>query len=173
MTRQLAALLLVFSLHAKADEGTLNIYCDAQEPRLHLTIEDSFEAGSVKKQAAVEFSGLISYAPGNDYGISYRTGSQFTTQECGRLSVKVSGGFLNGNPQGELGAIEYPIVQIFDGSTQIMAPTAIGTCESSNGRYGYSVECPANWTTQITVFDFRGKPSIHVVRTYEEYVHGL
>lgn len=94
MTRQLAALLLVFSLHAKADEGALNVYCDAKEPRLHLTIQDSFEAGYVKKQAEIDFSKLISYAPENDYGISYRTGSQLTTQECGHLSVKISGDFL-------------------------------------------------------------------------------
>lgn len=118
----------------------------------------------------IEVAKLVTYSPEDAKGDVYRIGSSSTTRSCGRLVVRVSGGFFNSKTQGEMGAADdYPIVEIFDGDKQLTAPLAVGECSASNGLYSLRVECPQDWASEIGVFFFENAPVVHLRHEYEEF----
>ena len=98
----------------------------------------------------ISFGELIEYTPEDDRGNVYRKDSSALTRKCGAFTITIRGGFLNGNPNGELGAIEFPLVDIaFDGK-QKLSPISLGECDSDLGRFSHMTACPKDWATEVT-----------------------
>lgn len=113
---------------------------------------------------------LTQYTTKDKQGNVYRTGSKTLKRQCGAFTIIVSGGFLNSNPMGELGAIEYPLISLsFDGKP-IAQKIAIGECDSTNNRYNAESHCPDEWATEIIAFpDSSKRTSLYLKHNYDEY----
>ena len=175
MTKWMFALLLMCAMapaHAEEDlfASVLRIHCNATESRLLLTTDPvltDWATGMAVER--IDVGNLIKRSEEDAHGDVFRLGTATVGRTCGRLSIKISGGFYNANPQGEMGAAEdVPVVDIFDGDTHLAGPLAIGAC-GTRGRYDLIADCPANWATQVKVFESQGRSVVHLTHEYEEF----
>jgi hypothetical protein len=169
----LLLIMLSLSLSVKAQDGPmLHLYCAPGLPRITIAMSP-VQALSPEQSATLEridVAKLVIYSEEDERGDVYREGSRSIERNCGRLAARISGAFFNARPQGEMGAADdYPIVELFDGATPLTVPLAIGSCESSNGLYGVSVACPANWASEVSVFFSQGGAVVHLHHEYNEY----
>lgn len=151
--------------------GDLVLRCDAARSWLHLgdTTGALLPRDSLYASRTIAWGALIKAGPGtNPHGDPLRTGTRTITRKCGALTVRVSAGFLNPNVQGELGAVEFPVVSVLAGSRLVLPRTALASCEQGPGRYEAFAPCPAGWATAVTVqYDPRTRATRRVaVRTY-------
>ena len=70
---------------------------------------------------------------------------------CGKLTARVSSGFLNPNSQGELGAMDFPVVEIMQGRKLLLQQTALEACAVDWPRYEFFGKCPEQWADSIEV----------------------
>ncbi|KGQ19275.1 hypothetical protein LF41_2921 [Lysobacter dokdonensis DS-58] len=170
----LALLLTCAITPTHAEEGlvdsVLRIHCDATHSRLLLTAAPSpADRGSDMAVERIDVGNLIKVSEEDTHGDIRRLGTGTVGRTCGRVSIKISGGFYNSNPQGEMGAAsDVPVVDIFDGDEHLAGPLAIGTC-ATRGRYEVIAECPANWAKRVEVFESQGSVVVYLVHEYEEY----
>ncbi len=131
--------------------------CDPKLSWVHLSVaneqtESEFASQEKLRRVTerISFAKLIQYTPEDDRGNVYRKGSSTLTRKCGPFTITIRGGFLNGNLNGELGAIEFPLVDVaFDGK-QKLSPISLGECDSDLGRFSHMTACPKDWATEVT-----------------------
>jgi hypothetical protein len=147
-------LIALLAGHALADpvDSKLPFYCDQRTGAFFISrnhdITSSRWDGKMKQ--AVNWIALLKTGPQkNGWGDPLRTGSRTRTEQCGPITVKFSSGFLNANPQGELGAMDFPVVEIRQGKHVLLKPTALEQCEVNSSRYTYFGACPDNWAEHI------------------------
>lgn len=160
-------LVLCLSLRLRAQEAPLlHLYCDAASSRVALAMTPLSDAGKLEH---VEISKLVTHSPEDKRGNVLRKGSSSITRPCGQLSVNISGGYFNANPQGELGAADdYPLVEVFAGDRKLAGPLAIGECTPSIARYSVFAACPVDWASQVRV-NLSGDRTVVLLRhEYEE-----
>lgn len=118
----------------------------------------------------IDPSSLVEYGNIESGDEVRRTGSTRVTKECGELSLTVSGGFYNANPQGELGAMEdYAIVEILDSMGSTTGPMAMGSCDTNSPRQNYMVDCPQDWIFNAIAVSTDNGMKVHVNHQYENY----
>ena len=156
--------------YAQQHNGGLHYVCKEDQSRIGISDSGAPPVQSNGKTEWIDFESLIEYAKENERGDVWRTGSASTTRQCGRLTLKVKGGYFNGNPQGEMGAAEdYPIIEISDDSGSTTGPMAIGSCMPSIARYSAMVECPKDWVTHLEASAGAQGMSIRAQHGYEKY----
>jgi len=104
----------------------------------------------------------------NQWGDPLRTGSRNASNKCGPFKVIFSSGFLNSNPQGELGAIDFPVVEIRKGNKVILEQTALELCDVNLSRYNYFGECPDRWAKSIEVVPTSSGHEVRVKRAFTD-----
>lgn len=163
-----AALLLLSLVLAQAARGedaagSVRLFCGADGTHLELAVPgaelaqvDDPTSGPMRTPARAEWidiTGLASYGRQDQHGNVLRTGSRSVLRECGRFSVRISGGYYNANPMGELGAADdYPLVEILEGTRPLAVPIAMGACDPSSARASYLAQCPDDWAARIEVY---------------------
>lgn len=119
---------------------------------------------------------LIMVSPEDKKGNVLRTGSRVTSRNCGRFLVRISGGYLNSSPLGELGAIQFPIVEISVEDKLLLPRTALSVCDSSISKYSAWGACPTSWAISVSALwqspsqqsSTRSQALIHLRRSYDE-----
>jgi len=101
---------------------------------------------------------------------SLRTGSKVVKKTCGLLTIKISGGYFNANPEGANGGEDnYPVVSVFYGNTVLVGDYSLGFCDTE---MPYNQNCKEKWASKITIYPTStlstGKIRVEVVREYTE-----
>jgi hypothetical protein len=112
---------------------------------------------------------LIQYSPEDKKGNVVRTGSKTLKRECGIFKISIQGGFINEDPQGELGGDDFPFVEISVNQKSETAKIFIGECNANIRRYSYFSECPSNWATYIEASIWGKAPRILLKHSYDEF----
>jgi len=143
-------------LEAQMDTA-LQVACTPDGAWLHIGPGGEMPDGDVPaKTVRVNWSALIRLGPPrNSFGDRNRSGSAVSRVRCGPLEVQISAGYLNTNPQGELGVIEFPVVTIAQAANIVLPNTAMSDCEVSLSRYSYFGKCPDSWARSITAVKHR------------------
>lgn len=156
MCRALFFILLVLLGNAgvHAQEDRFHFYCKPGSSELFVSIKPEDKPASaadyVKKRVA--WQKLLRMGPQtNALGDPLRTGSRVSTQRCGTLTLRFASGFVNANPQGELGALDFPLIEISQGRKLLLPRTALEPCAVSTLRYTLVGECPGRWAERIEV----------------------
>ena len=152
----------------------MRYYCEQDRSRIEISESgQEVESKSGQSNTTVEWidvGALIETAEENEDGDVWRTGSSSITRRCGKLTLEVSGGYFNANPQGEMGAAEdYALVEISDDSGNSTGRMAIGTCIPSVSRYSARVDCPKDWVVRLEASVGAQGMSIRTQHSYEDY----
>jgi hypothetical protein len=157
-----------------ADYAKVRILCDAATGSMHIAEHDARESKSRNPQLAVttiNWGALVKMGPQkNLHGEPLRTGSNTATRRCGPYTVRIKAGYLNTNPMGESGAIEFPVVDIMMNKAPVVPPTALNSCEQAMPRYSAFGPCPEAWAQSIRVtWDGTARKSkVTLHRIYED-----
>ena len=152
-------------------EGILPIYCNEQSGEFFVSSDGDVppnNADSFTKRK-IDWASLLKVGPQkNQWGDPLRTGSRVKVVQCGKVSISFSSGFLNANPQGELGALDFPVIQVKQGKRILLPPTALEQCAITFSRYTYFGECPDSWAKSIEVQQIGGTYQVKVTRRYDD-----
>lgn len=158
---------------ALADEPptTLDFHCNQRTGALFISTEAN--AGPVDRSQftvrRIPWASLLKVVPPrNGHGDPLRSGSRVLRQACGPLTVEFTSGFLNANPQGTLGALDFPLVEIRRGRTILLPRTALEACEVNSQRYQLVGPCPERWARSITLDASDGSYRITLQRTFTD-----
>jgi len=168
----LASLLASFN-PALADpvEPKVSFYCNQRSGALFISslpTEQPSQPINYSKHS-VSWISLLKMGPAkNNWGDPLRTGSHIATRRCGSITIKFSSGFLNSNPQGELGALDFPVIEIRQGKKVLLEKTALEQCAVGLSRYNYFGECPGSWAQSIEVLPADSGHAVHVKRIYTD-----
>lgn len=140
---------------AQQEPPVLHMACHAQLSRIGLSVEHATvnmpSEGTRRETIAV--NELVEYGAPDERGRVYRTGQHTITRTCGRLTVRISGGYYNARVGGEMGAAnDYAIIEVLEGTRHIAGPIAMGSCFAGSARSSYMVPCPGDWAVTVTVF---------------------
>lgn len=161
--RRAATVLLVIlasgacAARAKAQEQeSLRIVCDPAGPVLELTVgTPPASPGRTPRPGSVtelDWIRLIEWGEEkNPAGDPLRIGTRRDTRECGDLTVSVEAGFLNSNAVGELGALEFPTVEVRRGGAVLVPRTALEECQRDSPRFELYGSCPEGYATAIAL----------------------
>ena len=170
----LLALALPLAVHSQPVEHDLAYACSAHKGLVQLLSpsESARDLNALKAAGAdVEFmasDGLIEYVNNPGSQIPYRKGTKSVERTCGPIAVRISGGYLNQDPNREQGGVTYPIVRVSVEGRPIGGSTSIGKCDKSSHRYA-NAGCPTRWATSMRVMQgFRGDWTVSYTRTFEE-----
>lgn len=166
----------LISILARAEEvphGAVQFICNARESSVQIgnDFDNSLVPTKAIKRRYVKWSLLLIAGPQtNQSGDPLRTGSRLEVHRCGLLTVRFRSGFLNSNPQGELGAIDFGVVEVVRGKKVIVSPTALESCEMAFSRYQYFGACPDAWAQNISVRwdESTGKAKVTLMRSYTD-----
>ncbi len=115
--------------------------------------------GNQRVATTVDWHALIRHDKKNQMGYPLRTGTRTRSVPCGRYTVRISGGFLNSSATGEMGVIVYAVVEVFRGSTPVVAPTALSSCDSDLPIYRrHAGGCPDGWALSIEIEKYEFGP---------------
>ena len=125
-------------------------HCDAA--RSHVAIW--FESGDAP--AGVTGAELTAPPPGSGdqttaTGSAYRVPGKTRVQRCGRLQLRLRSAYLNANPEGELGAFEFPALEVFDGRRRVLARTGLAVCDPAPSRWEAFGRCPADFAIVVDI----------------------
>ncbi len=151
----LLAVLLLLPAIVSAEENGLAMECYKNGIlRIGSTANDK-SVSAPDKRELIDYDSLIK-TEGTDDKIR-RAGSSVTEKTCGAFKIKISGGYLNPNPQGRLGFGSFPVVSITYGKTSIVENYNIQSCEKNDE--GYYEDCPEKWVNGIALLPPDALPS--------------
>ena len=74
--------------------------------------------------------------------------------------MRVRSEFLNPDPDGQTGVVEFRSIEIFDGARRVLARTGIAVCERDNGMWNNFGRCPEDFANALNVIGARaGQPA--------------
>lgn len=162
----------IFSSHlAYADSvgPRLPFLCDERTGAIFVSINPERKPSSSAnwKERSINWQALLNVGPNkNQLGDLLRSGSRVSTLRCGALTIRFASGFLNSNPQGELGALDFPLIEIVKGKRVLLDRTALEPCALTLSRYNYFGACPASWAQSIEVVPQPQGMQIKVLRVF-------
>ena len=152
-------------------EDKISVYCDHHTGAFFISAISSERPKVAERfrKHVVNWPALLKIGPEkNGWGDPLRTGTTIKTQRCGPIKISFSSGFLNANPQGELGALDFPVIAIGKGKQLLLKPTAIEQCDVNIPRYNYFGHCPNSWAKSIEVTPTPEGLTIEVKRLYTD-----
>lgn len=152
-------------------------FCDKQTGAFFISADSDEKPKIVGRflRHVVNWAELLKTGPEkNGWGDLLRTGSAIKTHRCGPIEINFTSGFLNANPQGELGAFDFPVIELKKEKRVLLAQTAIAQCDASTERYNYFGPCPSSWAKSIQIMPAPESLSIEVKRLYiDEGYNGM
>lgn len=107
--------------------------------------------------------------PPKEFGIPFvRDGSKILVKKCGNLTLKFSYGYFNGNPNGRDGAIDFPVLEILQGSKKVLAPMRLAYCEVADDYANAPGDCPSKYAVSVTVDTINGLPSVTLKHRFSD-----
>lgn len=171
-----AAVLLALALRGGgtlADEvaPAIDLHCNPRTGDLFISAEA--DAGPEDRHRftvrRIPWAALLKVGPQrNGHGIHLRSGSRVLRRTCGALTVEFASGFLNANPMGELGALDFPLVEIRRGRTTLLPRTGLEACEVTSGRFQLIGPCPERWARSIALTATDGGYRITLKRAFTD-----
>lgn len=129
----------------------LYVRCDEGDSRLSIVNGDWVPAQLQNEYKRFDTNGLVVYSEEDERGFVSRTGVKTREQQCGELTLRVTGSFFNVNPQGKMGALEVFLAEIRRGAAVVAGPLAIGECTLSEPRFNLPAKCPDGWAVEVDV----------------------
>jgi hypothetical protein len=152
-------------------ESKIPVYCNAQSGAFFISAvpADRPKVQSKFQKHRLNWIRLLKLGPQkNVLGDPLKTGTRVKTFLCGPITIKYSSGFLNSNPQGELGALNFPVIAVWKGKQVLLPSTALEECDVNLGRYEYFDLCPNGWARSIMVEPTSKGLTIEVKRTFTD-----
>ena len=152
-------------------EGKLPTYCNERSGEFFVSSGGDAPTNNAERytKRKVDWASLLKVGPQkNQWGDPLRTGSRFKVVQCGKVSISFSSGFLNLNPQGELGALDFPVIQVKQGKRTLLPTTALEQCAINFSRYTYFGDCPDSWAQSIEVQLIGSAYQVKVTRRYDD-----
>ncbi len=155
MKRFVLSVLLLLASRAEA-QRTMSYVCNAKVSSVYLTsgLKHLGEVNRRKKLGwhveAIDVTTLVTTTAEDDPRGFHRVASRKITRRCGVLKIVVTAGWVNSNPYGYLGAIEFPRVELWDDARQVVLPTALHSCEPDRDLYA-AAGCPNAFANVIEV----------------------
>jgi hypothetical protein len=173
MTRvlPLCLLMLFVNIRAHAQDDGFYFYCKPASSEIFVSIkaDDKPESAAQYVKKRVDWQKLLQVGPQkNGWGDPLRSGSRISKHRCGALTLTFASGFVNANPQGELGALDFPLVEIRQGRKLLLPQTALEPCAVSVTRYGVFGECPRRWAESIDVASDEQGRRVRVKRVFSD-----
>lgn len=151
MARCSVVCLLVVATSAFAEEPT-----DYDVRFICAVDASSFAVGDISNTPWLEHAEKIVFPEVPRLKRTGRWGSQLraesrktVTRKCGVFKLVFQSGFLNHDPDGELGVVELGTVQVLRGSEVVLPRTAFGACDVHIGRYEVFGPCPARYARRV------------------------
>lgn len=168
----MSALLLPPLVMANEEESsTVNTFCDSQKSAFYLSESSSLPpnaAGHHFSRKVVDWSDLLIVGPQtNQFGDPLRTGSKVRKVHCGQMVAEFTSGYFNANPQGELGAVDFPAVRLLMNKQEILPTNAFWSYpsfERGSSQYG---DFPGRWADSIEARMVNGAAVVTVHRSME------
>ncbi|MEK8047963.1 hypothetical protein [Ideonella margarita] len=158
---------------ASADpvEAVLATYCNVHTGEFFISAAGDAPPGDASRYSKqrVDWASLLKVGPRkNQWGDPLRSGSRTKVMRCGPTSISFSSGFLNANPQGELGALDFPVIQVRRANRTILPHTALEQCSVNSARYSHLGECKSSWAQSLEGQLVGGVYQVKVTRQYED-----
>lgn len=155
--------------------GVLVYICDSSMS--HVMLETNYIKSDHDKNIveSIDIDPLIVLSKEDARGMQYRTGTKVIERNCGNLKVKISGGYLNSNPNGMLGAITFPLIEIFHKNEKLLKKVPFGVCSYGQANWGGYYDrlgkCPQDWFSSISAYGSdHSTPAVEGTHTYFEEV---
>jgi hypothetical protein len=148
-------ILLLLASRAEA-QTTISYVCNAKASFVYLTpgLTHLGEVNRRKQRGwhveAIDVTTLVTTTAVDDPRGFYRVASRKITRRCGVFKIIITAGWVNANPYGYLGAIEFPRVELRDDGGQVLRPTALHSCEPDQDLYA-AAGCPNAFADVIEV----------------------
>lgn len=175
MRHSFTAALLAFAattaVWADPVEGRLPVYCDKHTGTVFISGDPDARPAKPEQydKQIVNWASLLKMGPQkNQWGDRLRSGSRTLHQRCGPITISFSSGFLNTNPQGELGALDFPVIEVRKGTKVLLNKTAMEQCSVGLSRYTYFGSCPDSWAQRIEVVPAGDGHEVQVRRVFSD-----
>lgn len=145
--------VFLFTMHVHADDSfKLVYYCDANNSTVYInkSIESPVPIKGNFKKLLIDWGSLAIYSKEKKdrYGAPFRAGSKVVSHTCGDIKINFSYGYLNQDSQGELGGIDFAVVEAQRNTNIILSKIALEECSISLQRFG---PCPDRWAQSILI----------------------
>jgi len=148
-------ILLLLASRAEA-QTTISYVCNARVSSVYLSsgLKHLGEVNRRKRLGwhveAIDVTTLVKTTAEDDPRGFYRVASRKITRRCGVFKIIITAGWMNANPYGYLGAIQFPWVELWDDGGQVLRPTALHSCEADQDLYA-AAGCPSAFANVIEV----------------------
>ena len=141
----LTAATSAFSQIQESSGYVVNVVCNQTQRTISVGLDRTPDSSDVVY--TVDYGKLLLRGAYNKRNAVWmKAGSKVAVRPCGPYRIAVSYGFLNGNPMGELGAVDFPMVQIFKSSKPITNKIRFEQCDQGLRIFK---ECPRDYATQF------------------------
>lgn len=134
------------------DNFKLVYYCDANNSSIYIdkSIVSPLPTQGHFKKLIIDWGSLVRYSKEKKdrYGDPLRAGSKVINHTCGDIKINISFGYLNEDCQGELGGIEFPVIEVRRNENIILSKIALGECSTRIDRFG---PCPGSWAQSVLI----------------------
>lgn len=170
----ISLLLVIGSAHAQYGGEKLQFSCNAATSSFRLGFEDDAiplpvgaNPADTRKLDVPPPGASSRLSPG---GSNMRLPGKPLRLKCGKLELRVSSSYLNLNPDGELGIVEFDSVEVLKAGKRILSRTGFATCDAGSPRWDYFGECPKSYAQAMLVEwdDRASRTRIKVKRLYNE-----
>lgn len=152
--------------------NTISYFCNEKNSEISIGAEEQSpnftKPGFVKK--TINWSKLLKMGPQkNGHGDPLRTGSKIAIRKCGMIQMRMESGFLNSNPQGESGAMDFLVIELRIAERTVLSRTALDECAENDERAkAYFGTCPNSWAQSIRTKKLaNGSVEVEVKRKFE------
>ena len=160
---------------ALSDDSSGNIlyFCNSRKSEIFISIDDHSvvpsNSGFLKK--TINWLNLLQFGPEtNGRGELLKAGSKVEAQQCGMFQIRIESGFINDNPEGESGALDFPIIELRIGERTVLQRTALEVCSVNDRRAKfYFGACPNYWAQSIATKMFsNGTVGVEIKRKFHD-----
>jgi len=152
-------------------EAVLATYCNAHTGEFFISAAGDAPPGDASRytKQKVDWASLLKVGPQkNQWGDPLRSGSRTKVMRCGPTSISFSSRFLNANPQGELCALDFPVIQVRRANRTLLPHTALERCSTNSARYSHLGACQSSWAQSVEGQLVGGVYQVKVTRRYDD-----
>lgn len=152
---------------------TISFFCNASKSEVTLNVEE--QSPNLKKtgfkKETINWATLLEFGlEKNGRGQPLKSGSKIAVSRCGMIQIRIESGFINDDPQGQSGALDFPIIELRIGERTVLQRTALAVCSVNDKRANiYFGICPSYWAQSIqTRMLSDGSVEAELKRKYED-----
>jgi hypothetical protein len=167
------ALAQIWPCHAAELQTELRLACNARLSWVRVGDADDAAWADLPEGTRVSNPPLPYFGRARQttsWGNHYRLPAKVKMLRCGALTLKLQMRALHHSPDGNMGLVTFPSVEISAFDRPLVGLTGIAECDMSESRYRYFGACPGDYAKSVTVSMPRrdAVPTISIVRAYVE-----